>query len=86
MASQPTPANATPPRKKAFSMAYILKRVRWEAGFTSHYISLQIFLKSWILLQLSSNQNPGCLVYAGDYTTQQYGDYCKPLEESLLTN
>ncbi len=29
--------------------------------------------------QLSSDQNPGYLLYRGDYTTQIYGDCNKPL-------
>ena len=28
---------------------------------------------------LSNEKNPGCLVYIGDYTTQLYRDYHKPL-------
>ena len=30
--------------------------------------------KTWAM-----ETNPGCLVYIGDYTTQLYGDYNKPL-------
>ena len=37
-------------------------------------------------LQLSSNQNPGYLLYTGDDTTQVYWDYDMPLSGSLLTN
>ena len=29
--------------------------------------------------QLSNEKNPGCLVYIGDYTTQLYRDFNKPL-------
>ena len=29
--------------------------------------------------QLSNEKNPGCLGDIGDYTTQLYGDYNKPL-------
>ena len=29
--------------------------------------------------QLSNEKNPGCLGYIGDYTTQVYRDYDKPL-------
>ncbi len=36
---------------------------------TSHSRSPQVFLKSSILIQLSSNQDPGYLVSAGDYPT-----------------
>ena len=32
-----------------------------------------------LLLQLSHEKNPGWLGYIGDYTTQLYGDYSKPL-------
>ena len=31
------------------------------------------------LAQLSNEKNPGYLLYIGDYTTQLYGDYNKPL-------
>ena len=31
-------------------------------------------------------KNPGCLGYIGDYTTQLYRDYSKPLLGYLLTN
>ena len=40
-------------------------------------------------LNLSSNQNPGSLLYVRDFTTQVYGDYNKPLLRipgSLLIN
>ena len=36
--------------------------------------------------QVSSDQNPGCLGYIGDYTTQVYRDYNKPIKGSPLTN
>ena len=29
--------------------------------------------------QVSNEKNPGCFVYIGDYTTQLYRDYNKPL-------
>ena len=29
--------------------------------------------------QMSNEKQPGCLGYIGDYTTQIYGDYSKPL-------
>ena len=29
--------------------------------------------------KLSSDQNPGYLLYRGDYATQVYGDYNKPI-------
>ena len=35
---------------------------------------------------MSSDQNHGCLGYIGDYTTQLYWDYKKPLLGSLSTN
>ena len=35
---------------------------------------------------MSSVENPGWLFDIGDYTTQLYGDYNKPIEGSLLTN
>ena len=37
-------------------------------------------------MPLSNEKNPGCLGYIGDYTTQLYGDYHKPLYGSLLNN
>ena len=30
------------------------------------------------IFQMSSEQNPGYLLYEGDYTTQLYRDYNKP--------
>ena len=41
-------------------------------------------LRGWILKKmeeahLSNENNPGCLGYIGDYTTQLYRDYNKPL-------
>ena len=36
--------------------------------------------------QMSNEKNPGCLVYIGDYTTQLYRDYNKPLSGPLLNN
>ena len=38
----------------------------WQAIFTT-------------LPHLSNEKNPGCLGYRGDYTTQLYRDYNKPL-------
>ena len=35
---------------------------------------------------VSSVENPGWLFDIGDYTTQLYGDYNKPIYGSLLTN
>ena len=35
---------------------------------------------------MSSDQNPGYLLYRGDCTTQVYGDCNKLLKESLLNN
>ena len=35
---------------------------------------------------MSNERNPGWLDYIGDYTTQLYRDYSKPLKGSLLTN
>ena len=35
---------------------------------------------------MSNEKNPGCLGYTGDYITQLYRDYSKPLQGSLLTN
>ena len=35
---------------------------------------------------LSNENNLGCLGYFGDYTTQLYRDYNKPLSGSLFTN
>ena len=35
---------------------------------------------------MSSVENPGWLFDIGDYTTQLYGDYNKPIYGSLLTN
>ena len=34
----------------------------------------------------SSDQNPGCLLYIGDYTTQLHRDFNRPLPGSLWTN
>ena len=31
------------------------------------------------IFQMSNEKNPGYLLYIGDYTTQLYGDYNKPL-------
>ena len=44
--------------------------------------SCVVFCFRWLLVeneQMSNEQNPGCLVYIGDYTTQLCGDYNKPL-------
>ncbi len=38
-----------------------------------------IFPNTQALGQLSNEKYPGCLGYMGDYTTQLYGDYNKPL-------
>ena len=32
--------------------------------------------------QMSNEKNPSCLGYRGDYTTQLYGDYNKPIQGS----
>ena len=37
------------------------------------------------IFQLSNEKNPGWLGYLGDYTTQLYGDYNKPLPSLKLT-
>ena len=34
----------------------------------------------------NEKRTPGCLGYSGDYTSQIYGDYHKPLQGSLLNN
>ena len=31
------------------------------------------------VIDMNNEKNPGCLGYIGDYTTQLYGDYNKPL-------
>ena len=33
----------------------------------------------WAKHYVSNEKNPGCLGYIGDYTTQLYRDYNKPL-------
>ena len=37
-------------------------------------------------IQVSNEIKPGCLVYIGDFTTQLYRDYNKPIKGSLLNN
>ena len=37
------------------------------------------------IVEVSNEKNPGWLRYIGDYTTQLYRDYNKPLYGSLLT-
>ena len=32
-----------------------------------------------VVYYMSNEKNPGYLLYIGDYTTQLYGDYNKPL-------
>ncbi len=48
--------------------------------------SLPKLLDLRCVFYLSCDQNPGYLLYRGDYTTQSYGDCNKPFYESLLTN
>ena len=45
---------------------------RFEGGHASRR-------KSRNEIHLSNEKNPGCLGCIGDYTTQLYGDYNKPL-------
>ena len=43
-------------------------------------MKLEVFpTKIGVCLKMSSVQNPGCWGYIGDYTTQLYGDYNKPI-------
>ncbi len=42
-------------------------------------------LEEKVRLQVSNEKNPGCFAYIGDYTTQLYRDFNKPLKGSLLT-
>ena len=37
------------------------------------------FLQAVWIKEMSNEKKPGCLVYIGDYTTQFYRDYNKPL-------
>ena len=45
-----------------------------EMNLPSHIISRGAFSP-----QVSNEKNPGCLGYIGDYTTQLYRDFSKPL-------
>ena len=44
------------------------------------------FPLAWLFFHMSSDQNPGYLLYIRDYTSQVYRDYIKPLYGSLWTN
>ena len=43
-------------------------------GHDGWYIFKETAIHSKAVLHLSSDQNPGYLLYRGDYTTQLYGD------------
>ena len=60
-------------------------------GLNNVHIPIVCFQNSFPQLQVikqyvSNEKKTNCLGYIGDYTTQLYGDYDKPLQGSLVNN
>ena len=54
-------------------VAWVRYKVEWKVG-KPHKLKVEIYGKP-----IEQRKNPGCLGYVGDYTTQLYGDFNKPI-------
>jgi len=62
-----------------FIMVNTIKNGGYFHGYVAMLVYRSVFFPVKPKIQSSNEQNPGCLGCIGDYTTQLYGDFNKPI-------